>query len=73
MQQRRRLLFVALGVAVLAFGLVGTAMAVTGHGKVARHVTLASHNIAGMSREALTAKVKDIDRDLRKATVRVDA
>jgi vancomycin resistance protein YoaR len=73
MQHRRRLLFVALGVAVLAFGLVTTAMALSSHGKVARHVTLLGHNIAGLSREELTAKVKDIDRDLRKASVRVDA
>ncbi|MEY2419213.1 MAG: hypothetical protein QOG90_1893, partial [Actinomycetota bacterium] len=31
MQRRRRLLVVALGVAVLAFGLVGTAMALSSH------------------------------------------
>jgi vancomycin resistance protein YoaR len=73
MQRRRRLLFVALGVAVLAFGLVGTAMALSGRSKVARHVTLAGHNVAGMSREKLTAEVREIDRDLRKATVHVDA
>ena len=73
MQQRRRLFFVALGVAVLASGLVGTAMALGSRGKVARHVTLVGQNIAGMSRAELTAKVKRIDTDLRKATVRVDA
>jgi vancomycin resistance protein YoaR len=73
MQHRRRLLFVALGVAVLAFGLVGTAMALSGRDKVARHVTLVGHNVAGMSRAELTAKVREIDRELRKATVRVDA
>ena len=73
MQHRRRLLLVALGVAVLAFGLVGTAMAFSGRGKVARHVTLIGHNIAGMSRTELTAKVQDVDRDLRKAKVHVKA
>ena len=73
MQQRRRLLFVALGVAVLAFGLVGTAMALSSHDKVARHVTLVGHNIAGMSRTELTAEVKRIDTDMRKASVHVEA
>jgi vancomycin resistance protein YoaR len=73
MRQRRRLLFVALGVAVLAFGLVGTAMAVSGRGKVARHVTLAEHDIAGMSRVELTAKVRQIDRELRKEKLKVSA
>jgi vancomycin resistance protein YoaR len=73
MTRRRRLLFVALGVAVLGFGLVGTAMAVSGRGKVARHVTLAGHNIAGMSRPELTTKVRQIDRELRKAKLKVTA
>ena len=73
MRQRRRLLFVALGVAVLAFGLVGTAMALSSHGKVARHVTLLGHNVAGMKRDALTAEVKKIDRELRKASGHVTA
>jgi vancomycin resistance protein YoaR len=73
MQQRRRLLFVALGVAVLAFGLVGTAMALSSQDKVARHVTLVGHNIAGMSRSELTAEVKRIDTDMRKASVHVEA
>src|SRR5689334_23864127 len=73
MRNRRRLLFVALGVAVLGFGLVGTAMAVTGRGKVGRNVTLAGHSVAGLSRAELTTRVKALDADLRKKTVSVDA
>ncbi|HVV37473.1 MAG TPA: VanW family protein [Acidimicrobiales bacterium] len=73
MHPRRRLVFVALGVAVLACGLVGTAMAINGHGKVARHVTLSGHSVAGLSRAELTARVKAIDTQLRKTTVQIDA
>src|SRR5207237_9063962 len=67
------LLFVRLRGDGRAFGVVGTAMAVSSHGKGARHVSLAGHNVAGMSRAELTAKVNSIDADMRKATVRVDA
>ncbi|HUR77312.1 MAG TPA: VanW family protein [Acidimicrobiales bacterium] len=73
MHAKRRLFFVALVVAVLGFGLAGTAMAVTGRGKVARRVTLAGRSVAGMSREDLKKQVAKLDKGLRKESVHVDA
>jgi vancomycin resistance protein YoaR len=73
MQNRRRLLFVAVAVAILSVGLVGTAMAVSSRGKVARHVTLAGHSVAGLTRTALKHRVEAVDRDLQKSTVNVQA
>ena len=73
MRRRRRLVIVATVVALLAFGLGGTAMAVSGRGKVGRHVTLAGDDVAGLTRAELASKVRKLDRELRKATVRVDA
>lgn len=73
MQRRRRLLFVALGVVVLAVGLAGASVATSGRSKVARSVTLAGKNIAGLKRPALKDRVEALDRDLRKSTLKVDA
>ncbi len=73
MARRRKLLFVALAIAVIGVGLASTAMAVSSRGKVARNVTLASANVAGLSRPELVDRVRGIDRTLRDAMVHVDA
>ncbi|MEY2397334.1 MAG: hypothetical protein QOJ00_508 [Actinomycetota bacterium] len=72
-QQRRNLFFVALAVVILAVGVGGTAVATSGRAKVARHVTLAGHSIAGLDRARLTARVKQLDRSLRTSKVKVIA
>ncbi len=74
MQQRRRnLFFVALGALVLATGMAGAAAATSSRSKVARHVTLAGHNIAGLDRAELRARVKSVDKELRASKVKVSA
>lgn len=71
--QRRNLFFVALAVVVLAIGVVGASVATSGRSKVARHVTLAGHSVAGLDRTALIAKVKKLDKEMRATKVKVTA
>ena len=54
MQQRRKLIIVALVVAILTVGVGTATVAAASRSKVARHVTLADKSIAGLSEAKLT-------------------
>ncbi|HVE93733.1 MAG TPA: VanW family protein [Acidimicrobiales bacterium] len=70
----RRLLLVALAGVVLATGFVGaTAATASGKNRVARRVTLAGHNIGGMTRSELRTEVVKINKELQLSRVHVTA
>lgn len=73
MQQRRNLIIVALVVAILAVGVGTATVAAASRSKVARHVTLAGKSIAGLNKDRLLERVEELNEQLKKATVKVNA
>ncbi len=73
MQRRQRLLIVALVVSVLVVGVGTASMAAVSRAKVARHVTLAGTSIAGLNKADLAERVEALNKQMRKAKVKVSA